>query len=210
MLEATLRVRIPDCWATRIAERGASLRIVDRKIVDGRAMESLVEVGGRMGDPGWAQLSDLIRARPRVSDFRSLATDAEHVLGIVRCENCLSCRTLVTSDCFVTSAVSRDGAVEWTLRFDDKRKIAKLVGDLQRARIPVDIARIAPVRGESVLTPRQSEVLRLALASGYFDFPKRVGIEALAQRLGVSKSTVAETLHRAERKVVQTFVNRNG
>lgn len=210
MLEATLRVRIPGCWATRIAQNGGSLRIVDRKIVDGRAMESLVELGRNAGDSGLAAMSDLIHSQPNVSEFRSLATGAEHVLGIVRCENCLSCRTLVTSDCFVTSTISREGAVEWTLRFDDKRKIAKLVGDLQRARIPVDVARIASVRGEPVLTPRQSEVLRLALASGYFDFPKRVGIEALAQRLGVSKSTVAETLHRAERKVLETFVERRG
>jgi predicted DNA binding protein len=210
VLEATLRVRIPGCWATRIAQDGGRLRIVDRKIVDGRAMESLVEIGGHVGDPRWAQLSDLILSQPKVSEFRSLATDAEHVLGIVRCENCLSCRTLVTSNCFVTSAVSREGAIEWTLRFDDKRKIAKLVGDLQRARIPVDIARIASVREKPLLTPRQSEVLHLALESGYFDFPKRTGIEALAQRLGVSKSTVAETLHRAERKVLQTFVDRNG
>ncbi|MEK6851915.1 MAG: helix-turn-helix domain-containing protein [Candidatus Thermoplasmatota archaeon] len=210
MLEATLRVHIPGCWATRIAQNGHVLRIVDRKIVKGSAMESLVEIGGRAGDPHWAQLSDMILSQPKVSDFRSLMTDAEHILGIVRCEDCLSCRTLVTSDCFVTSAVSREGAIEWTLRFDDKRKIAKLVGELQRARIPVDVARIASIRGKPMLTPRQSEVLRLALGMGYFDFPKRAGIEALAQRLGVSKSTVAETLHRAERKVLTTFVERNG
>ena len=134
MLEATLRVHIPGCWATRIAQNGHVLRIVDRKIVKGSAMESLVEIGGRAGDPHWAQLSDMILSQPKVSDFRSLMTDAEHILGIVRCEDCLSCRTLVTSDCFVTSAVSREGAIEWTLRFDDKRKIAKLVGDLQRAQ----------------------------------------------------------------------------
>lgn len=207
MLEATLRVRIPNCWASRIAAEGKSLRIVDRKVANDGAMESLVDVSRRGGDGFGGDFAATVLAQPTVTEFRAVARDEKRVLGVVRCENCKSCRALMTSDLFLTNAVSRDGSIEWTVRFDRVRNLDTLLRKLRRNRVSVDLRRLAPVRGGSLLTRRQAQVLRLALDQGYFEFPKKVGIEDLAGRLGVAKSTVAETLHRAERKVLRSYVD---
>lgn len=208
MLEATVRVRIPNCWASRIAADGKSLRIVDRKLANGGAMESLVEVSRRGRDGGGEDdFEAQVLAQPTVTEFRAVARDEKRVLGVVRCEKCKSCRALMTSDLFLTNAVSRDGSIEWTVRFDHVRNLDTLLRKLRRNRVSVDLRRLAPVRGGSLLTRRQAQVLRLALDHGYFEFPKEVGIEDLANRLGVAKSTVAETLHRAERKVLRSYVD---
>lgn len=206
MLEANLRVRIPGCWVAGLTSGGRSVRIVDRKVVDGRTMESLFELDREERDGGWPEVVHDLRAHPQVTGVRAVASDDERLLGIVRCQNCNSCRALLNSNCFVTNILSRDGAVEWTVRFDDKRKLADLLRRLERTGVAVDIRRVSSVRGNSILTRRQAQVLRVALDSGYFDFPKGTGIEELARRLGVSKSTISEILHRAERKILRAYV----
>ncbi len=206
MQEATLRVRVPGCWVARFAGDGRSVRIVDRKAIGRRAMDSLVEIRRRGSPSSWDELISSAREGTAITNFRAVASDEKHLLGIVRCRDCNSCRQLVESDCFVTNASSRDGSLEWTVRFDDPKRLAELVSVLNRRQATVEVRRVTRVLGTSYLTPRQSEVLTLAYELGYFEFPKKIGIAALAKRLGVSKSTVAETLHRAEKKALGTVI----
>ena len=205
MHEATVQVRIPGCWVAQIANDGRSVRVVDRKVA-AREMHSLFEVSRQGGGAPWSGLVEEIREVPAVTYAREVTSDEERLLGIVHCGNCHSCRTLLSSECFVMDTVARDGTIEWTLRFDERAKLAQLLEDLKRMRIPTEVKRVVPVRGGSILTPRQEEVLRLAVEMGYFEFPKRVGVAGLAKRFGVSKSTLSETLHRAERKILQSYL----
>jgi hypothetical protein len=54
----------------------------------------------------------------------------------------------------------------------------------------------------AALTPHQREALALAHDRGYFDVPAGVTLRALARQLGTSHQAVADTLHRAERRLV--------
>lgn len=53
-----------------------------------------------------------------------------------------------------------------------------------------------------LLTDRQMEVFDLACRNGYYEEPKRISIEELATELGISPSTCAELLRKAERKLL--------
>lgn len=55
------------------------------------------------------------------------------------------------------------------------------------------------------LTDRQRETVLAAIERGYYDTPRRCSLTELAAELGVAKSTVSETLHRAEETVVKSF-----
>jgi predicted DNA binding protein len=57
------------------------------------------------------------------------------------------------------------------------------------------------------ITPRQLEILTLAVASGYFEPRRAVTTEALAAELGISKTTASRHLRKARLKVVR-FVDR--
>lgn len=59
--------------------------------------------------------------------------------------------------------------------------------------------------GESMLTDRQREILELAVEEGYFDQPRRIDREEIADRLGLSGSTVSEHLRKAERKILTDY-----
>ena len=53
-----------------------------------------------------------------------------------------------------------------------------------------------------LLTDRQMEVFDLACRHGYYEEPKKISIEELAQKLDISPSTCSELLRKAERKLL--------
>jgi len=71
-------------------------------------------------------------------------------------------------------------------------------------------ARVVSLRRDSLrscrptFTPVQREIFRQALASGYFEVPRRITLTGLATKLSRSKSTVSETLAVVERKLAET------
>jgi predicted DNA binding protein len=61
-------------------------------------------------------------------------------------------------------------------------------------------------RSESPLTDRQREVASEALARGYYDWPRGINNEQLADELGISRATLHEHLRRAERKLLSAVL----
>lgn len=84
-------------------------------------------------------------------------------------------------------------------------KLRQLLRGLSRTvpRLHIEAIRSAlPDSGHSVLTPREGELFRRALAEGYFDVPRRVSLTALAGRVNLAKSTLSRSLAVVERKLL--------
>ncbi|MBU0532345.1 helix-turn-helix domain-containing protein [Candidatus Micrarchaeota archaeon] len=58
---------------------------------------------------------------------------------------------------------------------------------------------------KELLSEKQLEVFRLACDYGYYEIPKMVTIEQLAERTGIAPSTLAEHLRKAETKLLPIF-----
>lgn len=61
---------------------------------------------------------------------------------------------------------------------------------------------------ERLLTDRQEELVAAAIEAGYYDTPRACTLTELAAELEVAKSTLSETLHRAEGRIVKQFGER--
>lgn len=59
----------------------------------------------------------------------------------------------------------------------------------------------------SSLTTRQSEVLRVAFERGYFESPRAVTLEGLADEMEVSKATASEHLRKAQKRMLEFLVD---
>lgn len=62
---------------------------------------------------------------------------------------------------------------------------------------------LAPQDG--ALTPRQEEVVRMAIALGYYDEPRGCRLDDLAKAFGVSKAAVHKRLLTAESKIIKGY-----
>jgi hypothetical protein len=56
------------------------------------------------------------------------------------------------------------------------------------------------------LTERQRDVVIAAKRYGYYDYPRRINSEELADRVGVSKATVVEHLRKAEGRLMEALL----
>jgi len=79
-----------------------------------------------------------------------------------------------------------------------------------RAAITVD--RITTANGAEGMIERgpsiqQYRIIKVAHASGWYEVPKRISVRDLAEKLGLSKSTVAEQLVKAESNIVGNFLD---
>lgn len=209
MLEAVLSISLQDCWITSIAPRHQiEFRVIDRKPIGRDRMKDLFEAQiPRESVPG---LVEAIRKHPSVRSLEVVSTERGRLVGIASSANCGACSALAQSDCFIAGAVCRRSSVfEWNLIVQDRQALGRLVSLLQRGRHDVKLLRLTPVQEVVPLTPRQEEILAAALQFGYFDYPKRIRLEALAKRLGVSKSTASEALRKAQTKVVGAYFRKS-
>lgn len=58
--------------------------------------------------------------------------------------------------------------------------------------------------GAKILTPRQEEVLRMAIAMGYYSDPRQCNLEDLAGTFGISKAAVHKRLQLAENALIRS------
>lgn len=75
---------------------------------------------------------------------------------------------------------------------------------------PYKISSIQDIKHEfasykSLLTARQLEIVEYAVATGYFDLPRKVTAENLADHLGISVSAFNEHIRKVERTILNTL-----
>jgi len=101
----------------------------------------------------------------------------------------------------------RDGVGEWTLR-TSRDSISELssVFDSMGVNYTIEYVRDFEEKG-GILTDKQHEVVEKAHELGYYDTPRESSLSEVADELGVAKSTCSEILHRAEGKIVGSFLD---
>lgn len=205
MPRARIRVDLPpDTWvhAVSTAHPEATLRVL-AALSEGRTGVGLLDVVGVTD-----ALLDAMRDQQGVTALDVLARDDERAL--VRFETTqpfvlLSARASgVPLEHPVTV---RDGTA--TLRVTAPRdRLRALRDQFERDDIEARVEAVSPSTPDgSVLTDRQRAVLERAVELGYYETPRRVTLSDLAADLGVAKSTLSETLHRAESTLVRLHLD---
>ena len=100
----------------------------------------------------------------------------------------------------------RDGWVEWDLIVDQEHA-QKLVQQLKDQEITHRILGFGQTTKKRLLTVRQREVFDLTVAEGYYDTPRRITLTKLADKLGISKSTLCEMTHLIEKQIIEQFAD---
>lgn len=90
---------------------------------------------------------------------------------------------------------------------DDPQRVESFLASMERGD-PEVRARKAHMDPERVkLTPRQLEVLSIAVALGYYEVPHKLNLRQLAGKLDLSVGAVSELLRRAEALIITSYVD---
>lgn len=117
----------------------------------------------------------------------------------------------------VVPALDTGVLIEFPVEVADGRAVIDVVGEPSRItdfgarletlhpQLSIEFVREYTPMDEQ-LTQKQRSLVETAVELGYYDTPRRCSLTDLAAEIGLAKSTVSETLHRAEEVVIRSFL----
>ncbi len=205
MPRATLTIEIPDdVWIGRISREHpeACLRVLSA-LPDDESGVGLVEV---TADEMAAVLRKIDREES-VTDLELLQQHGDTVLVQFETDEPTLLFPVVSSGIPLEmpfDIVAGEAVWEITTAHD---RLSLLGEQLDAFNIPYTVEEIQhQVTPEQLLTDRQATLVQAAVEKGYYDTPRGCTLTELAESVDLAKSTCSETLHRAEGKIIKSFV----
>lgn len=148
-------------------------------------------------------------ADPSVSTYAMIEQrDARTLVGVDLQEPLSTCEVVRRCGGTVYEAYCRDGS--WTLevRFPDRDQVSRAADRFDERDVTVEFTTISgrsDVANPSptALTDRQREILETALAHGYFEIPRELSLQELADECNISHQALSEILRRGEENLAQ-------
>lgn len=123
--------------------------------------------------------------------------------------------TLVGQNAYLLDAVASDDEWEFRLVFPERDAVSETFDTCQAYGLDLVMERIGEFtgstrRGQFGLTEKQSASMLDAFEAGYYDVPRRIKQEELADRLGLSHQALSERLRRGHKTLVANALNPDG
>lgn len=112
---------------------------------------------------------------------------------VIKITNCvLSWPIQLREDSKRIKIILKEGEVNQLINMMEKKKIKIL----SFSKVKIDF------KLEETLTPKQKEILKPSLKLGYYEFPKRINLNSLAEKLNISPSTLCVHLQKIESRIL--------
>lgn len=206
MLEVHLLVEAPQDWIKTMSQgHSALVRITDiRSEQSPDSVQDFVEISSPESKA--KELIDAISQSKSIKNSDLVQLDHHRIKGMVTTHDCPVCSTLAGLSCSLISASTReDHKMEWKLLISGKDSLKSLTERLSRKGVNYEITQVSRLYAKNDLTVRQEQIAKISLELGYFEFPKKIGIEELAKRLGISAGNLSEILRRAEKNILSEY-----
>ncbi|MEM4222330.1 MAG: helix-turn-helix domain-containing protein, partial [Metallosphaera sp.] len=110
----------------------------------------------------------------------------------------------------IVNGMINGNSTVWTVILSGYQELKKLLRELHEHGINVKVIKVTKYKTEDILTARQEQILRIALEAGYYEFPRKITIRALAEKLELSVSSLSEIIRRAEKNVIVNYFDEKG
>ncbi|MBO8181598.1 MAG: helix-turn-helix domain-containing protein [Archaeoglobus sp.] len=198
MLEVQIKTSLPESCVL-----GALNEILNQAVME---IEGLTQVNDEIKgllNVRARKIEDLIENLPSYCEGISLSSKEAKVL--VKEHTCLLAHSIIASGCLITKASVDGREIVWNVICDDE-SFLQLMKNLEETEVDFEILYKGRPAGEkSKITYREEEILKIALERGFFDFPKRIKLEELADIFGIAPSTLSEILRRGQKKILKSY-----
>lgn len=194
----------PENWIKSVAGKSARVKIMDVKAPRPGITQNFVELASERMSP--EELLGHLRKSDGVVRSDLSRVDKNRVMGTVTTHDCPVCSTFAGLDCFLVSAsTTKEGKMEWSVFINGDSGLRALCRRLDKNKVGYQILEKAYRMRRRQITSRQEQLIRIAFDLGYFEFPKRINLERLSERLGISIGTLSEILRRGERNILSRY-----
>lgn len=160
-----------------------------------------------------SEIEDALLADSSVTAFsRIMDKDDEHLYSLELVEtfdDLLS--ELIDEEWTVLTASASNGQWFVRMRFQDRNAVRRIYEHLTDRGITVDVISLHPLAEETLgtvgLTSQQYETLVTAIKHGYFDIPRQISQQELADELDISHQALSERLRRAYKTLIAAELN---
>ena len=171
-----------------------SLKVVDVRSSSSGSVRHLMDVGEEQAKKVPKELA----AKGHVESKSSVWLESE---------GCEVCNTILAHDAFLVSGKSmQDNLITYSFMVPTFEAYQGILSDLKKAGHPVNVRKVGKFEPQiGVLTENQERIFWLALRSGFFDYPRKIGMAELAAKLGISAATLSEIIRRGTRRLLEHY-----
>lgn len=206
VFEARFRLRHSGCWTAGLAKFKSEFVTRFTAATYGDFVQDVLEVK-LAGKGEGARILRYLRASPVVKKVEvAEESEAAMLLQVFTDTSCIRSvvKTVLRNGCFPSENVRVSGGREvWTIAAPRKTAISNALDEL-RGMGALELVSIKKSSMDGLcLSPKQEEAVKKAMELGYYETPRKHGLDAVAKALGVSKATAAEHIRKAEAKVLK-------
>lgn len=183
----------------KMVKKLASLGFSHLKVVDVRSSSSgsvrhLMDVG-----------EEQVRKVPRELAAKGHVEGKSSVW--LESEGCEVCNAILAHDAFLVSGKSmQNSIITYSFMVPTFEAYKGIIDDLEKSGHNVNVLKIGKFEQQiGVLTEKQERIFWLALKSGFFDYPRQVGMAELATKLSISPATLSEIMRRGTRRLLEHY-----
>ena len=209
MREAVLQIKMPDSWMADIGTKfDKPIKFLDCMPYENGGGKGLIEIACNKEDLN--ELIHIIKKHPNVENIDLSQSPDGGAIASISCKNkCAACKSLMDSNCFlITASSGKNGLIEWRVLVGGGESLGDLIDKLRKHGCEVELEKSTRITKKRILTDRQDEIIKIAFDKGYYNIPKKTTMEELAKLIDISKSTLAEILQRAEKKIIWQHFNK--
>ena len=120
--------------------------------------------------------------------------------------SCSACRAMALSEAAIlsTRSIGTDTIV-YRIVVPSKRSLYHLKGELEKAGLEPRVIEFFDNEDEE-LTKREMDIIRSAFSLGYYDIDRGISTTELAQKFGISTSSISDVLRRGTKKIIKAFL----
>ncbi|MBE8540588.1 helix-turn-helix domain-containing protein [Geoglobus acetivorans] len=193
MIELQIRTKLPENCALGVIKAMQNVITKVEGLTDvGESIKGLFQIKGR-------DISRSLSELPETCDSIVLSKDEAKIL--IKEHTCMVALPILQSGCILKNVDVSDSTLIWDLICDDEA-FKSLMSKLEDYGVEFDIL-YKGKPSKTGTTYREEEILRFALERGYFDFPKKIRLEEIADHFGIASSTLSEILRRGMKKVLE-------
>ncbi|MFO7619509.1 MAG: helix-turn-helix domain-containing protein [Thermoplasmata archaeon] len=205
MIESVISLVPPGAWiSSLIKDFDIKIKILNTLPHGKNGVQDLIEL--KLNGVGLEDVKAYLNKRDDIEVVELEEVESDRAIGVVKCTECFGCRELLSTDCFMVSARSKeDGRLEYTIISSRNECLRKLMAKLEKANASPKLVKMKKLSKDEMLTDNQEKIVKMAYQRGYYDFPKRIGVKDLAKIFNISPATLSEILRRGQKKIIESY-----